>query len=299
MKNKLPICLHLCLILFALGSCAVFAEASSSPKTATTTSGSKATPSDAKDMKEITPPQVEQSSALKCRIGIPAWASAVSGQAGVRGNVSNIGYISFTNIIRHLDCVVPGSISVDYGKWGFLLEGQYVKLSEDFSVPISGPLSGPIGAKINPVVGGKVEMEQAFADFNVSYKVVATDKLTLAPFIGTRFEYVRINGSLQGSGPLEKSLDEDGSRAWADPILGLQAQYQIFKPTALVAKADVGGFGAASKLTYQFFAGAQTQITRTMYVSAGYRYLSTDYSSDGFAYKVAYQGPQITFGVNF
>jgi hypothetical protein len=250
-------------------------------------------------MKEINPPEVEKSSALKFRIGIPAWASAVSGQAGVRGNVSDIGYISFTNILEHLDYVFPGSIAIDDGKWGVLLEGQYVKLSENFSVPISGPLSGPIGAKINPVVGGKVEMEQAFADFNVSYKIVGTDKLTIAPFIGTRFEYVRIHGSLEGSGPLSKSLNEDGSRAWADPILGIQAQYQIFKPTAFVAKADVGGFGAASKLTYQFFAGAQTQITRNMYVSAGYRYLSTDYSSDGFAYKVAYQGPQITFGINF
>ena len=283
--------LYLCLLVSILGSSTVLAE--------TAPSGSKSTPSDAKDMKEITPPQVEKSSALKFRIGVPAWASAVSGQAGVRGNVSDIGYISFTNVIEHLDYVVPGSLSVEYGKWGFLLEGQYVKLSESFSVPVSGPLSGPIGAKINPVVSGKVTMEQAFADFNVSYNIVDTDKLTIAPFVGTRFEYVRIQGSLLASGPASTNLNEDGSRAWADPILGLQARYQIFKPTALVAKADVGGFGAASNLTYQFFAGAQTQLTRSMYVSAGYRYLSTDYNSDGFAYKVTYQGPQFTFGINF
>lgn len=299
MKSKLIHCLNLSLVLLILGSHAVFADTSTSPKTSSPASGSKLTSSDPKDMKQVTAAQEVKSSPLQFRIGLPTWASAVSGQVGVRGNVSDIGYISFTSIFQRLDYVVPGSIAVDYGKWGVLLEGQYVKLSENFSVPVSGPLSGPIGARINPVVSGDVQMEQAFADFNLSYKVVDTDKVKIAPFIGTRYEYVRVKGSLQGSGPASVNLDETASQSWADPIMGVQAQVKIAKPVALIAKADVGGFGAASDLTYQFFAGAQVQVTRSIYTSAGYRYMSTDYSSGGFSYKVAYQGPQITFGVNF
>jgi opacity protein-like surface antigen len=95
------------------------------------------------------------------------------------------------------------------------------------------------------------------------------------------------------------SFDESKETDWADPILGVQVQYQVFKPLALMAKADVGGFGAASHLTYQFFAGTQTQITRNIYVQTGYRYLQTNYSSNGFTYNVSFNGPQITFGVNF
>ena len=280
--------LRLVLSLLVLLSGTAFAGPAAAPPTAPKTAPN--------DMKEITPPQTGDSSQLKFHIGLPAWASGISGEMGAKGAVSDVGYISFSNILEKLDYVIPGSLSVDYGKWGVLVEGQYVKLGLDFSAPINGPLPGPRGPTI--VVGATVKMEQAFADFNLSYKVIDTDKFTLAPFVGTRFEYVKLSGTFGGTGPLG-DVDASGEQTWADPILGVQASYQVFKPVAVVAKADVGGFGAASKLTYQFFIGTQANLTRNLYLSAGYRYLSTDYNSDGFTYNVASQGPQLTFGVYF
>jgi opacity protein-like surface antigen len=245
---------------------------------------------DPKDSKQIAVVEEKPASPLTFRVGVPGWASAVSGSTGVRGFVSDAKYISFTGIVDHLDYVIPGSVEVGYGKWGVLLDGQYTKLHETLDT------RGILFSSAN------VDMEQAFAELNISYKVIETDRFCLAPFVGTRFEYEGLHGQATSTGKIlgtPTTLDDSGSKAWADPILGFQARYRVFKPCSLVGKADVGGFGAASHLTYQFFAGAETQLTKNLYVSGGYRYLQTDYTSGGFTYNIAFSGPQITFGVNF
>jgi len=53
----------------------------------------------------------------------------------------------------------------------------------------------------------------------------------------------------------------------------------------LTGKADVGGFGVASNITAQGNAGLGCQITRNIYVEAGYRVLYYDYNSCGFSLK--------------
>ncbi|MCE0521277.1 MAG: hypothetical protein LV480_00005, partial [Methylacidiphilales bacterium] len=271
-----------CLGLLALGSVAALAD-----DAATTPA-----PTDPKDMKQVKAPAEKPPTPVTCRIGAPLWVSAISGSVGARGRVTNASYVSFSDLYNHLDYAIPGSVELGYGKWGLLVDGQYTKLSDT------------LNTRDVLFSSASIQMEQAFAELNISYKVVDTDKFTLSPFVGTRFEYVRLSGQASATrlGHIlgaPDNFDESGSKSWADPILGLQMKYQILKSTALVAKADVGGFGAASHLTYEAFGGSETQITRCFWASAGYRYLQTNYSSNGFTWNIAFQGPQIMFGVNF
>jgi len=277
-------CIPCCIAMLAMGSTPIFA--------ADATTSAPAKPSDPKDSKQITAPTEKPAAPWAFRIGAPLWVSAISGSVGVRGRVSNAAYVPFNDLFNKLDYSIPGSLEVGYGKWGVLLDGQYTKLSDN------------LNTRDILFNSASVQFAQAFAEFNLSYKVVDSDKLTVAPFIGTRYEYVKLSGQASATklGTIlgaPSSFDESKSTDWADPILGVQAQYQVFKPTAIVAKADVGGFGAASKLTYQFFAGQRTQITRSFYMESGYRYLQTDYTSGGFTWNIAYSGPQITCGINF
>jgi hypothetical protein len=280
--------LQSCVAALLLGSIATYGADAGTASSPTATKPTAST--DPKDLKEIAAPEQKPVSPLTVRIGIPGWASAISGSTGIRGRVSDAQYISFSGIVEHLDYVIPGSVEVGYGKWGLLIDGQYTKLHET------------LDTRDILFNSASVEMEQAFAELNISYKVIETDKFSLAPFIGTRFEYLSLSGQATSTGRVlgtPRTFSESGNEAWADPILGFQAKYRVFKPCSLVAKADVGGFGAASHLTYQFFAGTETQITKNIYVSAGYRYLQTDYNSGGFTYDMAFSGPQITFGINF
>jgi hypothetical protein len=245
--------------------------------------------SDPKNLESISAPQssTASESPFKFRVGIPAWASGVSGDVGVRG-VSGHFDVPFSSLFNHLDAIAPLSMDASYGKWGVHLDGQYVKLSENFST--QGTL----------FESGTLEMEQAFANFNINYRVVDSAPFTLVALVGARYNYLSLHGTLQSARPrLIENQDESGNVSWADPILGLNAKVQVAKPVALVFTGDVGGFGAASDLTYQLFGGAEVQLTRCFYTRTGYRYIYTDYSQGGSTYKMEMSGPEMEFGFNF
>jgi len=91
------------------------------------------------------------------------------------------------------------------------------------------------------------------------------------------------------------SLDED----WWDPYVGLRARFNLSKAFYLTAKADIGGFGIGSDLTWQASGALGCQVTRNLHAELGYRYLYTDYNKDGFLYEVSQSGVEITAGITF
>ena len=69
------------------------------------------------------------------------------------------------------------------------------------------------------------------------------------------------------------ALNED----WFDPYVGVRARYQFAPPWYLGAKADVGGFGVGSQITCDVYGAVGCQLSRKVFLEAGYRYLYTDY----------------------
>jgi hypothetical protein len=96
---------------------------------------------------------------------------------------------------------------------------------------------------------------------------------------------------------LDKSfiLAED----WWDPYVGVRARLNLSTAFYLAAKADIGGFGIGSDLTWQASGALGCQLTRSIHAELGYRYLYTDYNKDGFLYEVSQSGLEITVGINF
>ena len=81
--------------------------------------------------------------------------------------------------------------------------------------------------------------------------------------------------------------------------MGFAARYNLSKAWYLTGKADIGGFGIGSELTWQGSCALGCQVTRNIFVEAGYRYLYTDYNQGGFLYDVTQSGAQITAGITF
>jgi opacity protein-like surface antigen len=100
---------------------------------------------------------------------------------------------------------------------------------------------------------------------------------------------------------LKKELDHSFSLAedWWDPYVGVRARYNLSKAFYLTAKADIGGFGVGSDLTWQASGALGCQVTRNLHTEIGYRYLYTDYDHDGFVYEVSQSGVEITAGITF
>jgi hypothetical protein len=86
---------------------------------------------------------------------------------------------------------------------------------------------------------------------------------------------------------------------WLDPYVGIATRYNLCKACYLTAKADIGGFGVGSEITWQASCALGCQLTRSIFVEAGYRYLYTDYNQGGFLYDVTQSGAQITAGIRF
>jgi hypothetical protein len=211
----------------------------------------------------------------------------MSGDIGVRSTVGHID-VPFSSLWKNLDAIAPGSADVQYGKFGFHVDGQYAKLATNLN---------PKGRLIQ---SGTVELEQAFANFSVSYRVVDDGTFTVDPYIGGRFTYYRLHGVLESAHPrLFPSIDETGSTDWTDPVIGVSARAHVYKPFSVFFTGDVGGFGVASHLTGQAYGGGEVQITRCFYMDLGYRYIYDNYSSSRAEYKINMYGPQITFGLNF
>jgi hypothetical protein len=86
---------------------------------------------------------------------------------------------------------------------------------------------------------------------------------------------------------------------WLDPYIGFAARYNLSKAFYLTGKADIGGFGIGSEITWQGYGALGCQITRSIFMEAGYRYLYTVYNHGGFVYDVTQSGAQITAGIVF
>ncbi len=89
------------------------------------------------------------------------------------------------------------------------------------------------------------------------------------------------------------------AESWWDPYVGFRFRYNLSKAFYLTGKADVGGFGVGSEITWQASGAIGCQLTRYIYTEAGYRYLYTDYKQDGFLYDTTQSGFQLTTGINF
>jgi hypothetical protein len=86
---------------------------------------------------------------------------------------------------------------------------------------------------------------------------------------------------------------------WWDPYVGVRARLNLTKAIYLTAKADIGGFGVGSDLTWQASGALGCQLTPSLHAELGYRYLYTDYNKDGFVYDVSQSGVEITAGITF
>jgi opacity protein-like surface antigen len=218
------------------------------------------------------------------RIGIPAWLSGLSGDFGVRGVVADPD-ITFGDILNNLDMMLAGSIYARYHRWEFSADGLYLRVSKD--AQLRGLLFG----------AAHVALKDAFSEQFIGYRLINCDQGFLSVFAGARWNYE--SGDFRLLGARLAGRRASGSVDWVDPVIGSSGRVHLWKPLSFWAKGDIGGFGAASDLTWQVQGGLEIQVTRWLYSNIGWRYLKNDYESGGFTNKTELNGPYIETGIRF
>jgi hypothetical protein len=175
-------------------------------------------------------------------IDFSLWLPGISGDVGVAGVTTHVDS-SFVDILDDTDSVIglAGEFAFGRGKLGGYVNGFWSKMGQEVADP-----AGTID----------ITSDMAIVGFGVSYEAgrwpmefTARDgqparDLTLTAYAGGRYSAV----SLDIDHPVLP--DRDRSKDWVDPILGGGVLFPFAQEWSMMARGEVGGFGAASDFAW-------------------------------------------------
>ena len=107
--------------------------------------------------------------------------------------------------------------------------------------------------------------------------------------------------SIVNSGP--STYSKSSTTSWVDPIIIARMKTIIGEKWILQLRADIGGFGIGSQLTWQLQPDIVYRVSKLFQLGLGYRVLSIDYNKgtgdSRFLYDMDTYGPVIKLGFNF
>lgn len=165
--------------------------------------------------------------------------------------------------------------------WGFLVDVNYLDLGADFTSPQG--------------FGLRVDMELTLVEAAGVYRIPKGAHDFHALF-GLRHYGLDPDVSLQRGTTLA-----DKSQDWTDPFIGGRWIWNFAEGWSLIARGDIGGFGAGSDFAWQALGLVEWQPFNHVSFLAGYRALDIDYEDgsgrDYFRLDATIHGPLL--GVNF
>lgn len=208
--------------------------------------------------------------------------ASLDGTVGVVGQRAEVS-ATFRDLFRNLDFAAMGQFEARKGNWSILGDAMYMKLSGERVTP--SPFFGDIDVEVKEVI-----LEPA-----VAYRVLKTERGSIDLLGGVRFWHVKPHLTFQPR--ILPLVDVEGSKNWADPIVGARGTASLSPRVFLLGRFDAGGFGVGSDFTGQVFGGAGFQVKPRIALIGGYRYLRVDYVNEGFIFKTTMSG--IMLGAKF
>lgn len=213
-----------------------------------------------------------------------AFLARLDGEVGVLGETAQVN-ASFRDIFRNLNFALMGTFEARKGNWMFVGDALYMSLSGQKVTP------SPLFSDID------VEVKETIIDPEVGYRVFKTEKASIDLMGGARIWHVKTHLTFQPR--IRPLVDVEGSKTWADPVVGARGSINLSPRVFLNGKFDMGGFGINSDFTGQVFGGAGFQLKPRIALLGGYRYLRVDYVKDNFIFKTALSGPYVGARFNF
>lgn len=210
------------------------------------------------------------------------WGTALDGEMVVRGNTVPVD-IGFDDILSEIDFAFTGAVEARKGKWGFMADLFYAKLSADAG---------------NAIAQFSTEIEQFQGHFIASYRWLETPKRVFDTYAGVRVNWIETDVEIDR--PILPDISTSGSDTWVDPIIGVRFQQELTEKFYFRALGDVGGFGIESDFTWQAMAGIGYHVNQNSSVLLGYRAIGIDYSNDNdLTYDVTSHGILLGYEMKF
>lgn len=221
------------------------------------------------------------------------WATGQNGTVGVANGPGNGQTLdqSFSDIWKRMDMGGMAAFEARYDRWGVLLDGIYLKVSDH------GGVSGPNGLVSLSADGNVTQQQYATAGY---YRVIE-GQTTVDTLAGLRYNIISWDVNARLSSPLLPntviSRNFSERKRWVDPYAGLRVTHSFDQQWSVVGYADIGGASAGSNLTWQLLGGVNYIFNPSVVGKLGYRHVSINYENDGFIYDVATSGFYVGVGV--
>jgi len=206
--------------------------------------------------------------------------------AGMKGDVSPFRLAPtirvekpFSEILGDLNIGAFINFYARKDRFVFSADAMYVNLTES---AVAGPL---------PVVGairGRYNTSQFAATLQGGYRVYAAPQFTFDLLAGARIWRLTNDLRVTAAG---RTVGFSNNFGWADPVIGVRAFYRFNERFTFLAQGDIGGFGVGSDFTWQALATLNYSLNDRFAVSAGYKWLSVDYSRGGRVFDTNLFGP--------
>jgi hypothetical protein len=200
------------------------------------------------------------------------WLAALDG-ALVVNNVNTPVDIGLGDVFSNLDPALSLHFEGRSGRYSYWIDGMYLNLSSD-------PLT---------VSGRTIEtsFEYVITEFAFTFHA-SESKAGIEPFVGGRYTnlYARVTATSQ------PPLSASGRNDWFDPFIGVRLTTYFTPRLPAVVRADIGGFGLGSDLTWGITAGLGFHLTDHIVLTGAYRLLDVDYRSDNGVRSFEYNAQQ-------
>jgi hypothetical protein len=215
------------------------------------------------------------------------WLPALTGDLGVVPAIQPV-HVSLSpwDLLSNLKFGMMGRFDARNNKWVGFTDLVYsdVKFSNHISFRDRIFVSGSVRSKLL--------VSTSFA----GYRVVDDPNTSVDLLAGVRLENVDNTLDLQGP---RNSFSGGKSQFWADPLLGARFKRRLARKWDATVWGDFGGFDAGSKFTGEVEGTVAYSLSNRWRAFAGWRYLYTDYSHDGFVFNTDLNGPVLGASYRF
>ena len=191
---------------------------------------------------------------------------------------------SFSDIWNNLDFAAMAAFEAQRDRHGVVAELVTLRLSGTARMPIP-----PLGASV-PV---ELDGDSTTVLLAYQYRMVDAAHAHLDLVAGARYWSTRTGFAYALPAPppppVPQSYDASQSRSWIDPQLGIKGR-RDFAHSVYVGAWLLAGAGE-SDLTVDAMLMAGYRFNDLVAPTAGYRWMTTDFSSGGFTFDATLQGP--------
>lgn len=221
------------------------------------------------------------------------WAASLDGDLALAGLQTPVD-APFSDIFDHLDFVAMAEAEIGRGRWALLVDGEYVKTSQEERV-----LGAPVDLGIRTV---NVDVAVAYRAYERplggTTRLGRPRRFTIEPIAGAR--WTRLEAEVAAPG-----LEAGRKSEWTEPILGVRADYDVDAAWTLAGRVDVGVGGDDDSVNAGVMLGYGAQfLGRPTVWRFGYRLLwqdhrARDFTGGTFRWDVTRQGPVAGFSMQF